>query len=111
MIAGKPDWVQRAMQRLEQFERNENATGAKALIFVTNIAHHRELDKTPTVCGAAFGLGMPDFNRPRSVRVTDAYRAKKKYTDAHEIGRSFERYLHLMALFHRKHSTAASRGT
>jgi hypothetical protein len=99
MIGDKPDWAEPAMQRLEQFEKKENKTGAKALIFVTNVAYHRELDKPPGAAGGAFGLGMPDFNRPGVVRVTDAYRAKKKYIDAHEIGRSFERYLSFPATF------------
>ncbi len=40
-----------------------------------------------------FGLGMPDFNRPGVVRVTDAYRQKQKHIDAHMIGATFEKYL------------------
>jgi hypothetical protein len=99
MIGDKPDWAQPAMRRLEQFEKKENTTGAKALIFVTNVAYHRELDKPPGAAAGAFGLGMPDFNRPGLVRVTDAYRAKKKYIDAHEIARSFTQYLSFPTTF------------
>jgi hypothetical protein len=99
MIGDKPDWAQPAMRRLEQFEKKENATRAKALIFVTNVAYHRELDKPPGAAAGAFGLGMPDFNRPGLVRVTDAYRAKKKYVDAREIARSFTQYLSFPTTF------------
>ena len=99
VIGQKPDWMEPAMQRLEQFEKKENTTGTKALIFVTNVAYHRELDKAPGAAAVPFGLGMPDFNRPGVVRVTDAYRAKKKYIDAHEIGRSFLQYLSFPATF------------
>jgi hypothetical protein len=91
--------VEPAMRRLEQFEKRENKTGAKAMIFVTNVAYHRELDKPPAAAGAAFGLGLPDFHRPGVVRVTDAYRAKKKYVDAYEIAQSFQRYLNFPTTF------------
>jgi hypothetical protein len=99
MFGGKPDWAEPAMQRLERFEKKENKTGAKALIFVTNMPYHRELDKQPGAAAGVFGLGMPDFNRPGLVRVTDAYRAKKKYIDAHEIGRSLMQYLSFPTTF------------
>jgi hypothetical protein len=99
MIGATPDWVESAMRRLEQFERRENKTGAKAMIFVTNVAYHRELDKPPAAAGVAFGLGLPDFRRPGVVRVTDAYRAKKKYVDIYEIAQSFQRYLIFPATF------------
>lgn len=93
LIDGRPDWIEPAMRRLEQYEKKENAADAKALIFVTNAAYHRELDIPPSSIAVPFGLGMPDFNRPGMVRVTDAYRTKRKYIDAHEIGRSFLDYL------------------
>jgi hypothetical protein len=99
MIGGKPDWMEPAMRRLEQFEKKEKTAGAKAMIFVTNVAYHRELDKPPAAAAAPFGLGLPDFNRPGVVRVTDAYRAKRKYFDAHEIGQSFLRYLSFPTTF------------
>jgi hypothetical protein len=99
MIGEKPDWMEPAMRRLEQFEKKENTAGAKAMIFVTNVAYHRELDKPPAAAAAPFGLGLPDFNRPGVVRVTDAYRAKRKYIDAHEIGQSFLRYLSFPTTF------------
>ena len=99
MIGATPDWAEPAMRRLEQFEKKENKTDAKAMIFVTNEAYHREQDKPPAASGVAFGLGLPDFQRPGVVRVTDAYRARKKYVDAYEIAQSFQRYLNFPTTF------------
>nr|WP_316193014.1 SEC-C domain-containing protein [Bradyrhizobium sp. SZCCHNRI1029] len=99
MTGTTPDWVEPAMRRLEQFEKKENKTGSKAIIFATNVAYHRELDQPPAAAGVAFGLGMPDFRRPGLVRVTDAYRARKKYADAYEIADSFQRYLNFPVTF------------
>lgn len=99
MIGAAPDWMEPAMRRLEQFEKKENKTNAKAMIFVTNVAYHRELDKPPAAAGVTFGLNMPDFRRPGLVRVTDAYRAKKKYVDIYEIAQSFQQYLNFPTTF------------
>ncbi|MGX4773894.1 YecA family protein [Bradyrhizobium guangdongense] len=90
---GRPDWLEPAMRRLERFEARENTTGATALVFVTNFAHHRNLDGPPSLAASPFGLGLMDFNRPGLVRVSDAYRAKKKYIDAHDIGHALQRNL------------------
>src|SRR5258708_23982260 len=56
MIGEKPDWTEPAMQRLEQFEKKENTTGAKAMIFATNVAYHLELDKPAAAAAAPLGL-------------------------------------------------------
>ena len=96
---GQVDWLETAMGRLERYEKSENTTGAKALVFVTNVAYHRDLDGQPLVAASPFGLGFPDFNRPGLKRVSDAYRAKRKYIDAHDIGHSIERYLRFPATF------------
>ena len=36
---------------------------------------------------------MPDFGRPGVIRLSEAYRQKRKHIDAHAIGESFNRYL------------------
>jgi hypothetical protein len=51
------------------------------------------------LAASPFGLGLPNFNRPGWVRVSDAYRAKQKYIDAHDIGHSIERYLRFPTSF------------
>jgi hypothetical protein len=39
-----------------------------------------------------FGLGIPDFNRPGYVRLSEIYRQKQKHIDAYHIGDSFLNY-------------------
>ena len=39
-----------------------------------------------------FGLGIPDFNRPGYMRLSEIYRQKRKHIDAHHIGESFLNY-------------------
>lgn len=89
---GKPDWLEPAMARLEGHERTLKS-GPTAYVFVTNMAFHRQLDAAPSTAVCPFGLGMPDFNRPGTMRIGDAYRRKQKYIDAYVIGQSIERYL------------------
>jgi hypothetical protein len=96
---GKPDWLEPAMKRLEKFEREELKQGEKAYVFVTNVAHHRDLESAPSMAASPFGLGMPDFNRPGIIRLIDAYKTKQKHIDAHDIGYSLERYLRFPVTF------------
>lgn len=96
---GTPTWLGPAMKRLEKYERDELQAGVTAYVFVTNMAFHRQLDVVPRISASPFGLGLPDFNRPGLKRVTDAYRQKQKYIDAHRIGESIERYLKFPSTF------------
>ncbi len=96
---GKPDWLEPAMARLEQYERTELKPGLIAYVFVTNMAFHRQLDSVPLIAASPFGLGMPDFNRPGMIRISIAYRNKQKHIDAHAIGESIEHYLRFPATF------------
>lgn len=107
---GLPDWLETAMRRLEQFEKAENSTGASAYVFLTNIAYHRDLMGQPLFAASPFGLGLPDFNRPGIIRVSDAYRAKRKHADAHDIGHSIEEYLRFPTTFDGKLLSETSRG-
>jgi hypothetical protein len=82
----KPTWHDRAIYRLERYEAKELTAGVTAYVFVTNIGFHRRLNEVPAIAAAPFGLGMPDFNRPGTYRVSEAYRRKQKHIDAHYIG-------------------------
>lgn len=96
---GKPDWLEPAMTRLGRYEREELEAGLTAYVFVTNMAFHRQLDTVPSIGASPFGLGLPDFNRPGMIRVSDAYRQKQKHIDAYAIGQSIEHYLSFPATF------------
>ena len=96
---GKPPWIERAAARLEQFERKELVAGVRAYVFVTNFAFHRGLDEPAWSVGFPFGLGLLDFNRPGIRRVSDAYRLKQKYIDAHYIGEALSTYTRFPTTF------------
>jgi len=95
--ANKPAWGDAAIARLETYEDNELPSGVSAYVFVTNMAFHRQLAGNPQFATLPFGLGIPDFNRPGSYRVSEAYRRKQKHIDAYYIGESFTRYLNFPA--------------
>jgi hypothetical protein len=88
----KPTWGDAAVKRIERYEANELQKGVTAYLFVTNIGFHRNLDSTPTPAALPFGLGIPDFNRPGYMRLSEIYRQKRKHIDAHHIGESFLNY-------------------
>jgi len=99
-VAGnKPDWLEPVMRRLERYERSELKPTTTAYVWVTNIAFHRQLDQQPSIAASPFGLGMPTFNRPGMVQLSEAYRQKQKHLDAYDIGHSLENYLRFPTTF------------
>ena len=96
---GKPDWAQPAFTRLEQFEARELKAGQSAYVFLTNTPFHRMLDAPLHAVLAAFGLGIPDFNRPGNFRLSEMYQRKQKHIDAHQIADAFAKYPQLPATF------------
>jgi hypothetical protein len=95
----KPTWHDRAINRLERYEAQELTSGVTAYVFVTNIGFHRRLNEVPATAAAPFGLGMPDFNRPGTYRVSELYRRKQKHIDAHHIGTAILQYVKFPATF------------
>jgi hypothetical protein len=93
LAGGKPAWVEAAAKRLEQYEAKELPEGMRAYVFVTNMSYHRGLHDPPVWSALPLGLGMPDFNRPRFIRLRDAHALKQKHIDAHHIGEMFGNYL------------------
>ena len=88
----KPTWGDAAVKRIKRYETKELPKGASAYLFVTNIGFHRNLDSAPQPAMLPFGLGMPDFNRPGYMRLSEIYRQKRKHIDAHRTGESFLNY-------------------
>jgi hypothetical protein len=80
------------VKRIDSYEASKLPKGASAYLLVTNIGFHRNLDGTPTPAMLPFGLGILDFNRPGYMRLSEIYRQKQKYIDAHHIGESFLNY-------------------
>lgn len=96
----KPKWLARVVKRLKRFEDKELKNDATAYVFITNLGFHRALDvKAPNSVALPYGLGIPDFNRPGHIGLSDAYRRKLKHSDAHSIGESFCKLVHFPATF------------
>ena len=68
-------------------------------MFLTNTPYHRMLDAPLHTALAAFGLGIPDFNRPGALRLSEMYRRKRKHIDAHHIAEVFVKYPQLPTTF------------
>lgn len=96
---GKPNWTQSSIARLERFERDALESGLTAYVFISNTPFHRMLDERPHVALGAFGLGIPDFNRPGEYRLIEIHRQKRKHADAFYIAEAFEKYPQLPPTF------------
>jgi hypothetical protein len=91
-FTGKPKWVERAGKKLDQKERDLR-DGQSAYVFVTNMCFHWDLDSekhSPMLL--AHGLGIPDFGKVGTFRLSEIYRQRKKHQDAHSIGEAFLSY-------------------
>ncbi len=86
-----PVWLRQAVRRLEDRERDLE-DGQEAHVFVTNMAFHRQPEAPVRGELLAYGVGLPDFGRPGEVRLSDAYREKRKYIDAYNIMELFRTY-------------------
>ena len=92
-----PVWGERAARQLEKYEQRHK--DAKAYVFVTNFPFHRMLSDAPGHAAFPFGLGIPDFNRPGLVRLTEAYKRKQEHIDAHNIGDAIAKLLNFPTTF------------
>jgi hypothetical protein len=97
--SSKPIWADQASRRLEEYERNELRLGLHAYVFVTNMAYHRALDRMPVASALPFGLGIHDFNRTGVMQLSEAYRRKRKHSDAYRIADTFSTYLNFPVTF------------
>lgn len=87
-----PVWVDQAVRRLEDRER-DLVDGQEAYVFVTNMAFHRALESPkPGPEFLVHGLGLSDFGKPGKIRLSDWYRQKQKHIDAHKIIDTFKTY-------------------
>lgn len=96
---GLPKWRQQAISWLENHEKKHLKHGVEAYVFVTNMAFHRFLSERPSIHGQAFGLGMPDFNRPATISLFEFYKRRKKHFNAHKIEEAIVRYLEFPTTF------------
>ena len=93
----KPAWVDRARHALERYEGRHD--DANAYVIVTNLPFHRMLNKPPAIMALPMGLGMPEFNRPGLMRLSEAYHRKQKHIDIYNICDALGQYLNFPATF------------
>jgi hypothetical protein len=96
---GFPKWRPQAISWLENHEKKHLKPGVEAYVFVTNMAFHRFLSGQHLIHGQAFGLGMPDFNRPAQISLFEFYKRRKKHLDARKIEEAILRYLDFPTTF------------
>lgn len=95
----KPAWIDRAVARLELYESKELSKGTQAYVFITNMSYHRKLKDDILTAAVPFGLGIPDFNRPGFMRLSEVWRRKQKHIDMFNISAALRKYPHLPATF------------
>ena len=93
----KPAWVEKAHHALVRYEHRHDE--ANAYVIVTNLPFHRMLNDPPAIMAFPLGLGMPEFNRPGTMRLSEAYRRKQKHIDIYNICEFVEKYLAFPATF------------
>ena len=97
--SGAPNWVNSAAKRLHDRERDLN-DDEQAYVFVTNVPFHWHLqDELPPVVVLAYGLGIPDFGKQGSFRLSEIWRSKQRHIDGHRIMESLGRYPHVPSTF------------
>jgi len=95
----RPEFIERAVRRLERYEQDGDAGETKAYVFVTNIAFHRNLLGDIALAVMPFGLNMPDFNRSDLMTMREHYLRLKKHTDAFRIAETFPGLLRIPTTF------------
>lgn len=96
---GEPSWSPRAYNRLADRERHLKDR-QEAYVFVTNFPYHHALDDTRVGKAVlAYGLGIPDFAKVGPVTLTEAYKSKRRHSDAYAIMESIRKYPQLPETF------------
>ncbi len=95
----RPEFIERATKRLEDYQTKELTTDKSAYVFITNTAFHRHLEGQPAFVVVPFGLGIPDFNRTGYFRLSERYRQEQKHSDAIAICDAFASFLKFPVTF------------
>lgn len=95
--ANTPEFLTRAVRRLEAFERLNPAQ--RAYVFVTSTPFHLDLAAPAGLAVAAWGVGMPDFNRSGFARLADRWKQEQNHLDAFDVAAAWSKYLQLPATF------------
>ena len=95
----RPAWIDRAVARLERYQSGELSSGTQAYVFITNMAYHRNLKDDLITAALPFGLGIPDFNKPGLMRLSELWRRKRQHIDMFNVSDALLKYPHLPTTF------------
>lgn len=94
-----PEWMKRAVKKLDA-RKKDLRSGQSAYVFITNMPFHRALQSEAVGCAIMpYGLGIPDFNKPGTYRVSEIYRRKQKHIDVYDITEALGKYPQLPTTF------------
>jgi len=95
----RPALVDAVNRRLLKYEKETLEPGKTAYVFVTNMMFHRDLFGPAQMLTIPSGMGIPDFNRPGYMKLSEIYRRDKKHADALRVGESLEKLLSFPTTF------------
>jgi hypothetical protein len=80
-------WVDPAIKKISQFERQLLKATDNAYVFITNFSFHRQLLEPAHVSVAvlAHGLGIEDFAKQGNFALRELFRRRRKHIDAHKV--------------------------
>jgi hypothetical protein len=84
---GDSSWPQTSTAHLQQLGHQDFAATGPAYVLISNMSLH-PFGETPLTL-SAFGLGLPDFNRPGAQRLIETYRQQRRHADAFRIIEAF----------------------
>lgn len=95
----RPAFVDKVNHRLLKYEKEMLEDGKSAYVFVTNMTFHRDLFGPAQMISIPLGMGIPDFNRPGHLKLSEIYRRDKKHADVLRVGESMEKLLSFPTTF------------
>jgi hypothetical protein len=94
-----PRWIEAAERQLSDRERAGKESD-RAYVFVTSLPFHWNLSgAVREIAVLAYGLGIADFSKPGSYRLSEIWMRKQKHIDAWHILDAFRSYPNLPTTF------------
>jgi hypothetical protein len=95
----RPALVDSVNRRLARYEKLQLDEGKTAYVFVTNMTFHRHLLESAQMICIPGSVGISDFNRTGTMKLSEIYRRDQKHADAFRIGASMQKLLSFPTTF------------
>jgi hypothetical protein len=92
-------FVDAVNRRLLKYERESLKAGMTAYVFVTNMTFHRDLVGPAQMLSIPSGMGIPDFNRPGCMKLSEIYMRDKKHKDVLRVCEGLENMIGIPTTF------------